>query len=637
MYIPHLLIDHPAILDYWDRREEKDKPGASLTDNVESKEQELLRFFAGCSVLNARKPVDPPKPKEPKKKEEPEEEATENAQNKIQFFVFYPNNYSGKDDRIGGPLDPIEYLMNGVGTQLVDTQGEVETEKLGNPENTEELNTDINTNYEYEGAGIVGGYEMRSDFGISVVKSSTPTNGITILKIVDSDEYINLVKMIGSKADKATIDSEGGKEWHKRRYYYRADNETLNQILVGKADYGAVSYIDKFSHQLNSVGYSKACEKFGVDQNTTYSMADVFVAIKGRDNVIYDLVKDSDEDRITELESILNGEKGVIRKIICSGFASSQANNKSEDVNQERNDILAKHRAVTILNWLKENTNIDNDIFEDPTTFTTDDDKSKPQDDSNDLYAKLNRAAKVEIIYGGPEIEDGNATKVVVDESGKIEHYSATGGEESTASDIKEDEDEVLEMPSTNTFDVRYDSEAKFFDKLRREDPFMAKLISERIKNFDPVFHSMSPEGFNARLTFLNQCMRQGPTISSSDTDGKNANNMAFGRPPVCVLRVGDFYNTKIIINNLDIEYDPLTWDLNQEGIGVMPMIANISISFYFIGGSELGGPIQRLQNATSFNYYANTSVYDNRAERIDYKENGDVDKFYAFDPYISF
>jgi hypothetical protein len=99
------------------------------------------------------------------------------------------------------------------------------------------------------------------------------------------------------------------------------------------------------------------------------------------------------------------------------------------------------------------------------------------------------------------------------------------------------------------------------------------------------------------------------------------------------VLRVGDFYNTKIIITSMTIDYDPFVWDLNQEGIGVMPMIANISLNFNFIGGSDLGGPIQRLQNATSFNYYANASVYDNRAEEIAYNE-GKYIGFKAYQPY---
>ena len=203
-------------------------------------------------------------------------------------------------------------------------------------------------------------------------------------------------------------------------------------------------------------------------------------------------------------------------------------------------------------------------------------------------------------------------------------------GEQGTDFQGNRPPEQPVDIPYNNIALGRYDNEARFFKRLTQEDPFVTRLISERIKNFDPVFHSMSPEGFNARLTFLNQCLRQGPTLSGIES--KYANNLAFGVPPVCVLRVGDFYNTKIIITNLNINYDPLSWDLNEEGIGVMPMIANIDISFNFIGGSDLGGPIQRLQNATSFNYYANASVYDNRAEEIIY-ENGKFTAFKAFEP----
>lgn len=72
----------------------------------------------------------------------------------------------------------------------------------------------------------------------------------------------------------------------------------------------------------------------------------------------------------------------------------------------------------------------------------------------------------------------------------------------------------------------------------------------------------------------------------------------------------------------MTITYDPLQWDLNSEGIGVQPLIANINLTFNFIGGSDLAGPIKRLQNAMSFNYYANTEVYDNRADRVTYPES---------------
>jgi hypothetical protein len=142
--------------------------------------------------------------------------------------------------------------------------------------------------------------------------------------------------------------------------------------------------------------------------------------------------------------------------------------------------------------------------------------------------------------------------------------------------------------------------------------------IKDKIKYFNPAFHSMTPEGLNARLTFLNQCMRPGQTIPVIGSDGKpkynDALNTSFGAPPVLVLRIGDFYNTKIIPNSLGITFDPLVFDINPEGIGVQPMIAKISLGFDFIGGQGIAGPVKELQNALSFNYYANTEIYDERS-----------------------
>jgi hypothetical protein len=136
------------------------------------------------------------------------------------------------------------------------------------------------------------------------------------------------------------------------------------------------------------------------------------------------------------------------------------------------------------------------------------------------------------------------------------------------------------------------------------------------------VFHSITPEGLNARLTFLQQCMRPGDTIPTVSMDGNNTKliyndvtNSVFGAPPICVLRVGDFFHTKIVIDSLSIGYEDGRFDLNPEGIGVQPMIADVKLGFNFIGGHGLAGPIASLQNALSFNYYANTEMYDERAE----------------------
>ena len=163
-------------------------------------------------------------------------------------------------------------------------------------------------------------------------------------------------------------------------------------------------------------------------------------------------------------------------------------------------------------------------------------------------------------------------------------------------------------------------SECNYFNYIYENDPMYYNSIKKKLQHFNPAFHSMTPEGLNSRLTFLQQCARPGNTIPDRDVNNqtqtdKNAINTNFGVPPVLVLRIGDFYNTKIIPTSIAITYEPLVFDLNPEGIGVQPMIAKISMNFNFIGGSGLEGPISKLQNALSFNYYANTELYDERAD----------------------
>lgn len=173
-------------------------------------------------------------------------------------------------------------------------------------------------------------------------------------------------------------------------------------------------------------------------------------------------------------------------------------------------------------------------------------------------------------------------------------------------------EKQIQQQRISSKITNRLYNETSYFEQLTDIDNFVFDKFREKIKYFHPAFHSTTPEGLNSRLTFLNQCTRQGPTL-----EDQGANNLAFGRPPVCILRIGDFYNTKIIIESMAIDYEPLVWDLNPEGVGVQPMIANVNLSFKFIGGSTLMGPINKLQNALSFNYYANTHVYDPRADYI--------------------
>ena len=136
------------------------------------------------------------------------------------------------------------------------------------------------------------------------------------------------------------------------------------------------------------------------------------------------------------------------------------------------------------------------------------------------------------------------------------------------------------------------------------------------VNKFQPVFHSQTPEDFHRRLTFLHQCTRQGNPVRrfQETSDGIttfSSKNAVFGRQPVCILRVGDFFHTKVVIDNINFDYTEAPWDLNPEGMGMQFMIADITIQMKVIGGQSLKAPIDALQNAVSFNYYGNSTFFN--------------------------
>ena len=223
--------------------------------------------------------------------------------------------------------------------------------------------------------------------------------------------------------------------------------------------------------------------------------------------------------------------------------------------------------------------------------------------------------------------------------------YSSSENEVSSISkefmtDSKTENRLINEISSSRTEDINdvytHDNEYLYFSEVCDKNQSMVyKHIIDKVRYFDPAFHSITPEGFNARLTFLHQCTRQGPTSSVKKGSGNGyleyAGNLSFGRAPYCVLRIGDFFNTKICIDSISIQYDNsgVQWDLNPEGVGVQPMYANVSLNFKFVGGQDISGPIERLQNAVSSNYYANASVYDNHADYDNKRFNFDTGEYY--------
>ena len=265
--------------------------------------------------------------------------------------------------------------------------------------------------------------------------------------------------------------------------------------------------------------------------------------------------------------------------ITVKGYSSSQGTNSA-------NEVLAKKRAETVKELLKD-------------VFTTDDDRKKR------LKSEIGEPSSAPQCDEDKNEQDG-------DECKKNRYVSIIFGIDYTLNAEPLDLIKVKDTTRRTTTKNPFYDECTYFQKLTENDKFIFDSFRDRIKYFHPAFHSTTPEGLNSRLTFLLQCTRQGPTLQE-----QGANNLAFGRPPICILRIGDFYNTKIVIDSIGIDYEPLVWDLNPEGIGVQPMIANVNMSFKMIGGSTLLGPINKLQNALSFNYFANTQVYDVRADYL--------------------
>lgn len=158
-------------------------------------------------------------------------------------------------------------------------------------------------------------------------------------------------------------------------------------------------------------------------------------------------------------------------------------------------------------------------------------------------------------------------------------------------------------------------TDERLFNQIKITDKTMKGFESMKKMTFSPVFHSQTPEDFHRRLTFLHQCTRQGNAVvnkSTSDAGISVPRNSVFGRPPICVLRLGDMFHSKVIIESVDFDYSDSIWDMNPEGMGMQFMIANIDISMKIIGGQSLKGAIDVIQNAESFNYYANSTYYKN-------------------------
>lgn len=638
-----MLTDHPSVTDYATWWNDEDN---------HADDDDWNRFFAGCDSLDPNSqysimhyvmptPMDyifEEKPATPQETEpdEPvpnEDETPSDSVEEVTFFTFFPNYYTGQESKLfnadaTGVCDfSIAYLLGGLNAQKA---------------NFSQFDEQISFNFS-ESTAFRRGYEMTQG-----------GDGITDLSTTENQNN----RIIGNKFNWRNIPDDQlqnytYEEEPNRKWYYRIDGKyefpknhrekLTNQYshILATPD----SYKDTHSYGLN-LSVNNLDNELCPNKENVYSFAEFAYAMatyqpncEGVSEYLSDKIS---QGRLEEVENLSKMLENKIDEITITGYANSQGY-------ADENELLAMNRAQTIYDWLlwfNSDSSIKRTKEKQVVNVST--------TDENSLDAKKWRCAKCTIRFSTATTENTNNTEdfekvskervvqisqdtnltqsQIVSElqrngffenSEDLFNYSVAD-QNKMYEMLQKEKSRATEGKTTGLNKIRYDNEMFFYKKFQKDFPFKWQTLNKKLQYFDPAFHSMTPEGFNMRCTFLQQCTRQGDTMSASDKSGvRTASNMAFGRPPFCVLRLGDFFNQLIVIKSLNIAYDDdgaLTWDLNDEGIGAQPMIAKVTIGFDFIGGSDLAGPVRRLQNAMSFNYYANTSLYDNRADRMYYE-----------------
>ena len=612
-----LLIDHPAVIN-------------SLQSAGVNDDEDVLRFFAGCDTIDPNETgnaeVVPGS-----KTSDPTLTAKEGPF--VRVYCFFPNNYTGhgkypgvkkkwydfgdEDFGCSDGADWYKYILSGKNA-VISTKASA----ILNPDN---------------------GYEM------SIRKGQELWNGVSTetLDINTSQIACNSYSGKYGKYNKCPVDYDGSdykqlklkdakEAREKRTYRYRVDFDFRERGIDvdkrNKRDHYWDNYRDTYSFGFNlnpncilKMNQEKDKMNNNKDLFSFYQLMSVFGVKKpGVSDDSGSTVNKELEEGIQNLSDIINNH--TVYKVVAHGSATKQGT---------KNDLRAARRArtlgKTVMHFLKQIDKYKNEDIKYVKGETSIVDVNNTRLVNAD-DAKFGRNAYVDIYYDDPKVisveTSANSNNQI---NGAVEYNNAKTKEKKQDKKARRNN---ITYTTKDTSNLRYESEADYFKKIKNTDPVIFKKIVDKVQYFDPAFHSMSPEGFNARLTFLQQCTRQGHTVSATESNGlaMTAGNLAFGRMPVCVLRLGDFINTRIIIDSLNITYNNggMQWDLNPEGAGVQPMYAKVNMSIKILGGQSLVAPISRLQNAVSFNYYANAGVYDNRADRAHY-ENYDTVYDYVY------
>lgn len=295
------------------------------------------------------------------------------------FYIFYPNNYSGRNDApvvADADVHSMDYLAGGIFTQKKFKNNSAVASRLKSGASLRSLKIeDVPTEkatFTENPTGVVRGYEMSKqplslDMNTDDMQQFENATGYYYAPIYEAD-----------------------KTW-----CYRIDNETRTQTLLSLDNYKETT-----SYSLNAhAGLSTVRENMPLEEGTTlFSFADVYAALVGDEGYISQF---SDGQAVEAIRDIL--ENGQILHVQAEGLATSQDNytgENAEAVGLDRNRTLSHYRAFSAIKWLRESGKFNGlkqgdfsiNVLSEPIGQV--DDKS-----TRGLKAKLNRCARITIKY----------------------------------------------------------------------------------------------------------------------------------------------------------------------------------------------------------------------------------------------
>lgn len=297
----------------------------------------------------------------------------------LEFYVFFPNNYSGRNDAptmVDAPVNAIDYLASGIFTQTKFDNTDAVAQRLASGSSLSGLKTsDIPTQKAGEApeiAGVTRGYEM----SLSPISLSMDAESMNRFKEQTGYYYAPMYCQ--------------GNIWH-----YRVDTETAMQKLISEDNYKEGQSFGLNAH--SGLGIVEQNMRPGADSKLV-SFADIYAAVENNKG---NVALASDSATVGRLNEIF--EKGRLLYVVAEGLATSQDNyigENAEEIGLERNKKLAYNRAFTVVNWLKTNPKFKNmpgnaflvNALVNPVVELND-------ESVQGLNAKVKRSVKVRIFY----------------------------------------------------------------------------------------------------------------------------------------------------------------------------------------------------------------------------------------------